>query len=541
MQLSANLARYAVIRYVVAIVIMALYLLTLARADSGVQSRLLPRSIMNVMHKPRYVHAAWNLLAADLATNETRYALDPELLAYTGSVRKLFSVGVALSALGANHRFVTPVYRCGLVGHDGTLRGDLVLVASGDLTFGGRLQPHETIAFTNFDHNDANNLGTAVLTPQDPLLGLNELARQVRATGLRSVRGDVVIDDRLFDSYRVPNGNLLITPMLVNENMVDVWGTPAAPGKSTRTGWRPQTSGLRVLDSVSTAAAGTKAVITLSPDEQTFCDWPKACTRDVLGTIPADYAAPLSGVSTFVRTFRVEQPASFARIAFIDALARAGVSVSAPLMAKNRPWRSLPVGSKSCNTLVARFVSPPYAQAAKLVLKVSLNLGANLSLSLFGLTQGQRTVAGSLAAERTALVRKFGILPGQFDFPTNGSGSPDSRATARAVVTMLETMSRSVHAATYRAALPIFGVDGSLATIGRSLPVRGHAYAKTGTSVDATGLKAQVLAGYIDTKRGHHLAFALFVNNVGRLDSIADVAAVLGDQAEIVNAMYEAN
>ena len=177
-------------------------------------------------------------------------------------------------------------------------------------------------------------------------------------------------------------------------------------------------------------------------------------------------------------------------------------------------------------------MSPPYAQAAKLVLKVSLNLGANLSLSLFGLTQGRRTVAGALAAERTALVRKFGILPGQFDFPTNGRGSVDSRATARAVVTMHETMSRSVNAATYRAALPIFGVDGSLATIGRSLPVRGHAYAKTGTSIDATGLKA---------KRGRHFAFALFVNNVGPLDSIADVAAVLGDQAEIVNAIYEAN
>ena len=541
MQLSASLTACAAIRCVVAIVIIALYVPSVARADSGVRNRLLPQSIISVMHKPRYVRATWTLLAADLATNETLYALDPERLAFTGSVRKLFSVGVALSALGANHRFVTPVYRRGTVGHDGTLRGDLVLVASGDLTFGGRLQSHDAIAFTDFDHNDANSLGTAILTPQDPLLGLNELARQVRATGLRSVRGDVVIDDRLFDSYRVPNGNLLITPMLVNENIVDVWGTPAAPGETTRTGWRPQTSGLRVVDSVRTAAAGTKAVITLSPNENALCDWPKPCTRTIFGTIPVDYSAPLSGVSTFVRTFRVEQPASFARIAFIDALTRAGVSVSAPLMAKNRPSRLPPIGSKPSNTLVARFVSPPYAQAAKLVLKVSLNLGANLSLSLFGLTQGKRTVAGSLAAERTALVKNFGIPPGQFDFPTNGSGSPDSRATARAVVTMLETMSRNANAATYRAALPIFGVDGSLATIGRSLPVRGHAYAKTGTSIDATGLKAQVLAGYIDTKRGHHLAFSLFVNNVGPLDSIADVAAVLGDQAEIVNAIYDAN
>ena len=250
MQRSATLAVYSAIRFVVVIVMIALCLSSVARADSVVRNALLPRSIINEMHKPRYVRATWNLLVTDVATNEALYALDPEHLAFTGSVRKLFSVGAALSALGPNHRFVTPVYRRGAIDQDGTLRGDLVLVASGYLTFGGRLQQHDAIAFTDFDHNDANNLGTAVLTPQDPLNGLNELARQVRATGLRSVRGDVIIDDRLFDSYRVPNGNLLVTPMLVNENMIDVWGTPAVPGKAMRSGWRPKTSGVRVVDFV---------------------------------------------------------------------------------------------------------------------------------------------------------------------------------------------------------------------------------------------------------------------------------------------------
>jgi D-alanyl-D-alanine carboxypeptidase len=175
-----------------------------------------------------------------------------------------------------------------------------------------------------------------------------------------------------------------------------------------------------------------------------------------------------------------------------------------------------------------------------LILKVSLNLGANLSLSLFGLTQGQRTVAGALAAERKTLVA-MGIKPGDFDFPTNGSGSPDSRAAARATVQMLTAMRNGPNAAPYTAALPILGVDGSLAETGRSLPARGHVAAKTGTTLEAGTLKAQVLAGYIDARSGRRLAFALYVNDAGPVKQIEDVAKVLEDEARIVNAIYVSN
>ena len=40
--------------------------------------------------------------------------------------------------------------------------------------------------------------------------------------------------------------------------------------------------------------------------------------------------------------------------------------------------------------------SAPFDQVARLVLKVSLNLGANLSLSLFGLTKDATTIDGAL-------------------------------------------------------------------------------------------------------------------------------------------------
>lgn len=507
-------------------------------ANASTSAAPLPKSVASIMHKPRYAHATWSLLVTDLSTRKPVYELRADQLAFTGSVRKLYSVGLALNALGANHRFVTPVYRQGRVDAAGRLHGNLVLVAAGDLTFGGRLTPDGKIAFTNFDHNDANNLGTAILTPQDPLHALNDLAQQVRAFGIRSVEGDVIVDDRLFDAYRVPNGNLLITPMIVNENMVDVSVNPTTAGKPASVQWRPRTAAFTVNANVRTTAAGKPDDITLANNGLMNCDWPRPCSGSITGTIPVGYKAPLSGETTFVRTFRVEAPASYARIAFVQALRRAGVTVTAPLTAPNSQSKLPARGTYARASRVAQFVSPPYSEDAKLILKVSLNLGANLSLSLFGLTQNARTVSGALAAERKTLVGRMGVAANEFDFPTNGSGSPDSRAAARATVQLLSEMSKGPNAQIYRAALPVLGVDGSLAGTGRSLPARGHVFAKTGTTVQNGELKAQVLAGYIDAKSGRHLAFALYVNNAGPLKNIEDVSEVFDDEALILNAIY---
>jgi D-alanyl-D-alanine carboxypeptidase/D-alanyl-D-alanine-endopeptidase (penicillin-binding protein 4) len=72
------------------------------------------------------------------------------------------------------------------------------------------------------------------------------------------------------------------------------------------------------------------------------------------------------------------------------------------------------------------------------------------------------------------------------------------------------------------------------------MPARGHVFAKTGTTLDENGLKAQNLAGYIDSRNGRQLAFAIFVNDAGPIEQISDVAEVFEDEAAIANAIYEA-
>src|SRR5260370_21950124 len=161
------------------------------------------------MQQPRYSGASWGLRVADLDSGTVIYNLNSDGLLLTGSVRKLFSVGVAINELGADHRFKTPVFRRGEVDAAGTLNGDLVLVAKGDLTMGGRDNGDDTVAVTDFDHCDANNLGSAILTKPDPLAGLDKLAAQVAASGISKVSGDVIVDARLFTPFRVPHNLLL--------------------------------------------------------------------------------------------------------------------------------------------------------------------------------------------------------------------------------------------------------------------------------------------------------------------------------------------
>jgi len=501
----------------------------------------LPGAIRAIMQKARYSEATWALRVVDMNSRAVIYDLNSQDRLLTGSVRKLYSAGVTLNELGADYRFNTPVFRDGNVDASGELKGDLILVAKGDLTMGGRDNGDDTIAITDFDHNDANNLGSAILTTPDPLAGLNKLAAQVAASGIRRVSGDVVIDDRLFRPFRVPNQRLLITPIIINDNRIDVTILPAEPGERARVEWRPHTAAFKVTGHVMTVAAGAETSVTLTqsgPDEGT-----------VSGQIAADFTPPLPGVKTLVQTFRTddpafpddEYPAAFARTTFIEALKRAGIPVTARLVGPN-PSHKLPrQDSYPADTKVAELVSAPYAQYSKLILKVSHNLGANLSLMHFGLAHGVNTVEGALATERLELIYRYGLDGYGFDFPTNGSGSPDSSASAATTVRLLTSMHRQSTFRPYFESLPILGIDGSLAEIGIDSPARGKVFAKTGTFLDDGKIKAQVLAGYIHARSGRRLAFALYVNDAGEIADISDVIGVIQDEGAIATIVQQLN
>ena len=175
-----------------------------AVADREPGPSKLASTIVRVQAKARYLHSTWGLLVADARTGDVLVSQNAEKLFTPGSTLKMYSAAAALHDYGAGHRFRTPVFRTGSV-RRGVLRGNLVLVASGDFSFGLRDRPNGTQAYNTapqLDHSDADGGPGPTLVPQsNPLAGVEQLARQVRAAGIRRVSGNVVIDDRLFNTY----------------------------------------------------------------------------------------------------------------------------------------------------------------------------------------------------------------------------------------------------------------------------------------------------------------------------------------------------
>ena len=150
-----------------------------------------------ILGRAEFRHAAWGIAFYSLDDDRTVFALNPQQLFTAASTTKLLTVGSALALLGPDHRFHTRVYRTGPVDTQGTLNGDLILVGAGDLNLSGRIQPGDTLGFTNEDHAYDADPNTAAV-PGDPLLVIRQLAGQVAEHGIRRVTGRVLVDVSLF-------------------------------------------------------------------------------------------------------------------------------------------------------------------------------------------------------------------------------------------------------------------------------------------------------------------------------------------------------
>ncbi len=490
----------------------ATYLAGLAVA--AVASTFVPRaaadtlgaSLDSVIDGPTFKHSHWGILVVELDSGHTLYERNADKLFVPASTTKLFSTAAALHTLGADYRFQTPVHERGTRDAAGVLTGDLILVAQGDLCLGGRTDPSGRIAFKNSDHTYAGFSDTAELTEPEPLAGLNELSAQVAAAGIKRVTGDILIDDRLFDAATgTGSGPGRVTPILVNDNVVDFTITPGQPGQSAAVAWRPQTAACAVDAAVDTLPAGAPTQVTITtvaPGRML-----------VRGTIAAD-RKPL------VRAAEVDDPAAFARALFIEALRRAGVAVTASPLGGNNAAALPQQGAYEQLPKVANLTSLPFAENARLVLKVSHNLHASTLPLLMAARHGKRTLDDGLRLQREFLLAA-GVEADSISFGGGAGGDPADYVTPRAAIALLRYMAGRPDYASWVDALPILGVDGTLATaVSSNCAAKGKFQAKTGTLLwnnrlnGRTLLTSKALAGYGETAGGKKLALAMFVNHV---------------------------
>jgi D-alanyl-D-alanine carboxypeptidase/D-alanyl-D-alanine-endopeptidase (penicillin-binding protein 4) len=456
--------------------------------------------LAEVTGRPEYKHARWGVYVVDAESGDVVHSLNPDQMFVPASTTKLFSCAAALGELGVGHRFVTRVVARGAA-VEGELKGDLILVASGDPTLGGRTKPDGTMAFTNGDHTYAEpTSANASVTDTDPLAGLNALAERVRASGITSISGDVLIDDRLFETAQGSgSGPRAVSPIVVNDNVVDFVITGGPDGAKVEV--RPQTQYVQADVQVTTGSRANVTIETVGPRRVV-----------VRGTVPANGRS-------FVRIWPVDNPAAFARCVFIECLRRAGVTTKASPLGE--PRSALPDAETlaGCRT-VAEFTSPPLSELVKVTLKVSHNLYASTLPMLVAAKHGKRTLPEGLR-KMQANLKSAGMDANAVSFAGGAGGSPADSTTPRVTVELMRIVRTTATWPALEAGMPVLGVDGTLAeVVGESSPARGQVRGKTGTLIwtdffnGRSLLRSKALAGTLTSRAGRPLLFALFVNDV---------------------------
>lgn len=448
----------------------------------GAESADLPADIKSITESNRYRYAHWGVFVLDTTSGEPLYTHNADTLFGPASVTKLFTAAAALDDLGRDYTLRTPVYRRGLVNKGKRLYGDLILVAQGNLS----------------------------------LSHLRDLAGQVKASGIGAVMGDIVIDDRLFVPYRSYSvsrpGKLLYTvsPVLIQDNMIEVAISPTRINAAAAINWQPKTAWIRVTNRVRTVSGIDPEKIDMTED--------KAGHIVISGQIPAHS-------QTVTKHVPVSDPASLLRSAFIDALRTAGVRIPASPLLPNPATRLPAPNAYEGMAKVAERVSPPLRDYIQSVLKTSHNQGADLLPLLMAVKNGGSTFEEGLKREKAFLART-GIDPKALSLGDGSGISPANLVTPRAVVQLLKFMTTHQDYHIFRGGLPVLGVDGTLTRAGgEGHPARGKVLAKTGTIGlfdllnDSGFVQYKTLAGYMTTASGKSLAFALFVNHVHVTDA----------------------
>jgi len=435
---------------------------------------------------PAFENAVWGVLVKSLSTGETLYSLNPGTFLMPASNMKVVTMAAAAERLGWDFTFTTKVVATGPV-EGGVLKGDLVVVGSGDPSLGGR--PTE---------------GPAVV---------DRWADQIRARGITRVEGRVIGHDNVFDDEGLGQGwawdylaygyATPVSGLDFNENVVKLSFAPgSAAGDPVAVAALPGGSGLTIETAVRTAPPDGTADVNVARR-------PGTLKLGVSGSVPA-------GKTDVTQTVSVDNPTAFMAGAFRRALLGRGIEVSGGAIdADELP---APPDVTGGETLVS-YTSPPLSEIGKILLKVSQNLYADTLLKAIG-----RPADGGPATAREGrrvlreVLQGWGIAPERY-LQADGSGlSRYNYLTAGVLVTVLTRMyADDRHYVPFITALPVAGVDGTIAGRMKDTRAQGNARAKTGSIANA-----RALSGYVTSADGEPLVFSMIVNNFNVPQSEAD-------------------
>ena len=389
-----------------------------------------------------------------------------ELLFNPASNVKLVTVAASLARLGGAHRFITELL--GVRGPGGAIRGPLFLRGGGDPT----------------------------LESADLL----RLCTLLAARGVRSVGGPIIVDGSYFQLPAEPPGyrhfgssgpfRALPSALTVNDNVVRVSVAPGQAGEAATVSVEPPSGYVSIIGKVHTSRWRTRLAV-------------RSFRRGTRGTGISVSGWLAEGAQVRRSWRRVYHPDLYAGHSLLRALAAAGVAVERPLVRVGRVPRGTHV--------VAHHRSVPLAEMVRTILKDSVNVRAELLLLAVGRARfgGPGTYRKGRAAIAEFLA-ELGIAQESF-YLENGSGlSKRSRFRPVDMVRLLRMASqRFALGPELLSALPVAGLEGTVALPFRRSRAKGQVRAKTGT---LNGISC--LSGYVAD--GGRMLFFSFMSSRSR-------------------------
>jgi len=473
--------------------------------------------ILEHISQPRFAAALWGVKIVSLDSGKTIVEHNPQKFFNPASNAKLYTAALALDRLGPDYRIKTSVYATARPDASGTLKGDLIVYGRGDPTMAARL-----------------NAG-------DYFKGIEPLINQIINSGIKKIDGDLVGDESYFagppfgagwewDDLQAYYG-AEVSALTIDDNSLDVFVKPAERvGMPCKITTGPATSFVTIMNRTQTSPKGSDTRVTVyRPVGENIIY--------ISGRVAVD------NIGGFYSAISVHNPALLFVNILKNALASRGILVSGRTRIIDWKYREVSPLDLSRMIDLGSVDSMPIGDIVRETLKPSQNLWAQLLLlqvGEFGRTSQQSTGSpnhGSHAGDKSPggsstqnstsardetseelgidamneFLDRAGIRKGDVLLEEGSGLSRRDVITPEATVALLAYASRTRWFDTYRNALPIAGVDGTLQNRMKGTPAAGNVKAKTGSL-----RYVYTLSGYVTTAAGEKLAFSIMLNNYNR-------------------------
>lgn len=441
----------------------------------------LPEPVSRALAQAGIPETGIGVYVHEIGAPEPALAVGAERVLNPASTMKLVTTYAGLDLLGPAYTWNTDILSDGVLAQD-VLNGNLFLKGGGD--------------------------------PKLTLENFWLLLRNLRARGVREIRGDLVLDRRLFaeeppdpaafDDQPTRPYNTGPSALLVNFKAVTLQFIPDAATRTVRITTEPPLPQVQITNNLKLA-------------DGPCGDWLGRIKVEAQGNADAARLA-FSGAYTLdcgerMRSYSVLGHRQYVGALFAYLWREMGGSFSGQVRDGAIPAQA---------RLLVTAKSPSMAEVIRDINKYSNNVMARQLFLTLGINGGGATTTAATTATRQWLALKGLAVPELV--LENGSGlSRIERISARNLGAILLNAWASPVMPELMASLPVAAVDGTLRKRLKSAEVAGQAHVKTGS---LSGVRS--IAGYVLDAQGNRVVVVFMVNHANAFNAQAAQDALLG-------------